>query len=234
MQGSSSEDTKIHSTIAHIIVVFVISSVGMMIVVSFKDLFSIDGPELFLVGVIAFSVLLFFYDDLHTLFTVLLGALTPSSNDDLANYEIEEIYLISTAEGNILYHYAALVDHPTQRASYENGESDTDPDIIDGMLTTVQEFCTDSMKIDERDQLNVLRFGSKKVLIEHGESAYIVVIGRGEDDGEVLELIQQILSRLQRQYGDLLDEWGGDGHGDDDRGARPDLTPFFAPILGYS
>ncbi len=209
----------------------VLASAGMMIIVNAHRVSAVDDIILFIVGLSTTGALILFFYPLREALTRFLEWLAPEFESGRGKeYELDEIYLINCIDGLVMYHYATLVeaDPNDAHSKAEKTEEEAGVNVVGGMLTAVVEFCKESLNIEDRDYLRVLRFGSKKIMIEHGEDVYSVVVGTGEDNGEVSNLLQETLGRLQNQHRRQLEAWDGD------MGSLPDFTPYFAPLISYS
>lgn len=80
------------------------------------------------------------------------------------------------------------------------------------MLTAVQDFMITSVgesDAPERKGLNVLTYGETKVLIEHGEKCYMVVVFDGFQADAIRAQVRRTLETIHRECGEALDEWDG-------------------------
>ena len=99
-----------------------------------------------------------------------------------------------------------------------------DEDLMVGMLTVIQNFLDTSFGLPFRDakgDLNVLSYGNMKLLIEHGELCYMVVVFDGFEIDEMRPHIRKTLDEIHVRYSDALDTWDG----------TPDLGDTINPMI---
>jgi hypothetical protein len=104
-----------------------------------------------------------------------------------------------------------------------------DRDLTAGMLTSVQNFMADTMSYDEADvrgRLKVLTYGDVKLLIEHGECGYLVVVFTGYEFGAMRNDIVRIMGLIDKYYSNILRSWDGD------ETISKDINPIITDMLG--
>ncbi len=221
LPNPTSQLVRLVATVLAVIVIASVSIAGLMLA---RAVMELGDPEVYLTGLLIFGSLMFMFDELRSAFSKLISRLAPMiKSGEFDTYRIEAIYLINCIDGLVMYHHRT---NSGSTGADEDADADT-VNVIGGMLNVVQQFCKDSMNIDDRDYLRVLRFGSKRILIEHGETVYIVLVGTGEDDGHLLALMRQVLTHMDTTHGDRLKNWDGD------MDKLPDFKPFFTPIMSY-
>ncbi|MBI0583383.1 MAG: VCBS repeat-containing protein [Methanomassiliicoccus sp.] len=110
---------------------------------------------------------------------------------------VEEVFII--------YHDGNLMAHETRRL-----KPGMDDQILSSMLVAIQQFVQDSFKDEGSTGLNRMDFGEKKVLVERGERIYLAVVLQGKREGKVPQRMRDTISRTEREYSSVLDEWDGD------------------------
>ncbi len=91
----------------------------------------------------------------------------------------------------------------------ERLETNLDPDIFAGMLTAIEAFVKDSLKImgtDENASLNALSYGDYNILIQSLDNLSLATVIRGEPSEFLIDDMNRILSELQGKFSD----WHGD------------------------
>jgi predicted ATPase len=93
-------------------------------------------------------------------------------------------------------------------------ETDLNPDIFSGMLTTVGSFVQDSLSMltgTEKDGgLNTLGYENYRILIESGKDTNLAVILTGRENEFLINDMREILANVDRDYGRILEDWNGE------------------------
>lgn len=110
--------------------------------------------------------------------------------------KVGEVFLINKHSGVIISHIEI------------NPQIKIDPDLVAGMLTAVNDFCADTLKVKGKG-LNVLSYGGVKLMIEHGECAYMVVIFTGYEIEGMRKDIKKTVETIDREYSNILMKWDG-------------------------
>ncbi|UCE39124.1 MAG: putative Ig domain-containing protein [Thermoplasmata archaeon] len=87
---------------------------------------------------------------------------------------------------------------------------DVDDDILSSMLTAVQEFIRDSFREKSKYGLRRLDFGDSVIHIKKGEHIYIAVVLVGDEPQDLEETLENMVSRIESKYGEILEDWDGD------------------------
>ncbi len=93
-------------------------------------------------------------------------------------------------------------------AKAERQETNLDPDIFAGMLTAIEAFVKDSLKImgtEENASLNALSYGDYNILIQSSGNLSLATVIKGEPSEFLIDDMKRILQELQ----DGLEEWHG-------------------------
>jgi len=111
---------------------------------------------------------------------------------DLENYQIEEIYVIQRNSG-LLFGSAST-------------ENTIDQDVIAGMLTAIKSFVEDAFK-REREDLEMIQYGTYKILLQNFYSYYIAIAISGTmSSTEREELANELLTFAEEQLNELPTE----------------------------
>ena len=110
--------------------------------------------------------------------------------------KVGEVFLIHKHSGVIISHMEI------------NPQIKIDPDLVAGMLTAVNDFLADTLKVKGKG-LNVLSYGGVKLMIEHGECAYMVVIFTGYEIEGMRKDVRKTIETIDKKYSELLMKWDG-------------------------
>ena len=83
----------------------------------------------------------------------------------------------------------------------------TDPEILSGMLSAINEFVNDSM--GGKGQLEAVEYGDKFLVLESGKKFYIVAIVRGQPDRNLHDCIAEQVNYIEKEYSKELAKWNG-------------------------
>src|SRR5439155_22714032 len=89
-------------------------------------------------------------------------------------------------------------------------ESDTDPDVMAGMLTAIMNFARVSFA-EGSDELRRLELGRKTVVIERSPRFILAVAVAGSAPAEMRDEMRVFLERAERRYGPMMARWSGEG-----------------------
>jgi hypothetical protein len=116
--------------------------------------------------------------------------------DASGTFLVEDVFLIHNS-GTLVSKVSRLL------------EEDIDRDIFSGMLTAVQEFVKDSFRQREDVGLKRMDFGTHKILIEHGQYAFLSTIILGGEPRYLPLFMLEVLREVEKKYGSVLDGWKG-------------------------
>ncbi len=105
----------------------------------------------------------------------------------------------------IIYQDGCLLSHQTRRL-----KPGMDDDILGSMLVAIQDFVKDSFRDEPETPLKRLDFGDRKVLVEKGSGVYLAVVLQGEGGEEIPRKMRRVLKDIEREYGEVLEDWDGD------------------------
>ncbi|MEM4729369.1 MAG: PQQ-binding-like beta-propeller repeat protein [Thermoplasmata archaeon] len=109
---------------------------------------------------------------------------------------IEDVFL--------MYRDGRLITHNTRRL-----RPDVDGDILSGMLTAVTAFVKESFREAETEELNELRYGKTKILIERGEYICLAVVVSGVASPKMRDKMRETVRQISQTYADVLENWDG-------------------------
>jgi OOP family OmpA-OmpF porin len=114
-------------------------------------------------------------------------------------YRVEQVFLIHAETGILLVHVAP----PELKVA--------DADLVSGMLTAIQDFVSDSFKVEEEGgRLRTFTVGELTVLVEPGPQAVLAAVVRGHPPDSLLMRLQSTLETLHVQFGHRFAEFDGD------------------------
>ena len=117
-------------------------------------------------------------------------------------YRIEQVFVIHKETGLLLQHVAAT------------DEAVSDPDMVSGMLSAIQDFIRDSFASgdngDSGSDLRSMRTGSRTVVIEPGRHAIAAMVVNGVPPAEKTALLADLVDRLHSGWGSMLASFDGD------------------------
>ena len=109
---------------------------------------------------------------------------------------IEDVFL--------MYRDGRLIAHNTRRL-----RPDVDGDILSGMLTAVTAFVKESFREADTEELNELRYGKTKILIERGEYICLAVVVSGVASPKMREKMKESVGYISQTYMAVLENWDG-------------------------
>ncbi len=112
--------------------------------------------------------------------------------------EVGEIFLIHKERGIIVSHVEI------------SPQIKIDKDIAAGMLSAVQDFLGETLKSAKKKELNILSYGGTKLLIEHGNNCYMVVVFTGYEIEEMRTSVKALMHTIDEKYNTVLSAWDGD------------------------
>lgn len=114
-------------------------------------------------------------------------------------YRIEQVYVIHRETGLLLQHVAA------------GDEAVSDPDMVSGMLSAIQDFIRDSFEQGEAgSDLRSMRTGERTVIVEPGRHAIAAMVVHGVPPAEKVSQLADLVDRLHAGWGALLEVFDGD------------------------
>ncbi len=122
----------------------------------------------------------------------------PPEKEEEKRAVIEDVFVVDKS-GNLLAHHARRM------------QPDMDDDILMGMFTAIQDFMAETFKSqgNESGNLNTLHYGNFRILIEHGEYAYIAMVITGDETPQLRKKLQETVSTIHRKYKSILKDWDG-------------------------
>ena len=111
--------------------------------------------------------------------------------------------------------YASIFDHEKgmMLMDAKNLDSDMDGDILNSMITAVQNFVKDSleqfgMEIEGR-ALNLMQYGDYSIILERGIMASVAAVIEGKVNTFLIKDLKEVIDDLHENEKDAIQNWGG-------------------------
>jgi rubrerythrin len=111
--------------------------------------------------------------------------------------------------------YEAFLIHekgvPLAHVSHQDS-SELEDVVVSGMFTAVQDFINDAFSDESSDdnwELDEMKFGEHKIMIERTKLLYLAVIFEGYGP-KVRSKVKRTLDEINEEYGKVLKDWDGD------------------------
>jgi hypothetical protein len=113
-------------------------------------------------------------------------------------FSVEDVLLVHRESGLLLWHVS------------RDSDALPDSDIISGMLTAVRDFAQDAFGQGKEEELDVVEFGERRILIEAARHAYAAVVVDGiEPTGFRAEMRERIIE-IDHAHEETLRHYDGD------------------------
>jgi predicted regulator of Ras-like GTPase activity (Roadblock/LC7/MglB family) len=124
-----------------------------------------------------------------------------AANKRRGNFVIKDVFLIHKDGLLIKYVGTSL-------------KQDLDEDIVSGMLTGIQSFITHSFSTQSKEKdldwgIKQLKMEDRELMIERGDNIFLTVIYDGTPGQRLPKLLSELVTKIEKKYGDALEEWGG-------------------------
>ncbi len=113
-------------------------------------------------------------------------------------YRVEQAFFIHRATGLLL--------HSIEQPDIHN----QDADLVSSMLSAINDFVSDSFKVEANHSLGSIEVGDLSIWIERGPDSILAVAIRGEAPNSLRTQMQEILENLQTKFSDSLADFSGD------------------------
>jgi len=114
-------------------------------------------------------------------------------------FQIEEIFVIHKATGLLIKHVSAV-----------ESTASVDENLISGMLTAIRDFVAESFKTDTKADLNEIKYGDLKVILEMGRYTYLAVVISGIEPDEFRENLEKLERRIHNRFYKVFRQFDGD------------------------
>jgi predicted ATPase len=93
-------------------------------------------------------------------------------------------------------------------------EMKLDPDVFASMFSVIENFVKDTLDSaatqEKGETLSRIGYGDHTILVEEGTNANLIVTLTGKENEFLINDMKEILRKVQRFYGNVLDRWDGD------------------------
>lgn len=114
-------------------------------------------------------------------------------------FKIEEVFLIHKESGLLLSH-----------VSSRQAEVKVDEDLIGGMLTAIRNFVSEAFETDKTQDLNEIRYGDSKILVDVGHHSYLAIVMSGVEPDRFKDDILNLSRKIHKRYSKPLRLFDGD------------------------
>lgn len=113
-------------------------------------------------------------------------------------YYVDQVFLIHKETGLLLHHLSSSLSVKSE------------PHIVSGMFTAIQDFISDSFNSSEGDALDTLQMGDLTVWVEYGAYANLAVVIKGSPPLELRETMRSALFEVHADCSGDLQSFVGD------------------------
>ena len=115
---------------------------------------------------------------------------------DALPFRIRQIFLIQQQSGLLL--------------ARAGDEETADSDLISAMLTAIRDFVHDSFGPDQDDQLDQVRYGQQRIVVQSGPDVYLAIVYSGIEPEGFHNQLRHFVSELHVNHGPGLRTYNGD------------------------
>ncbi len=109
---------------------------------------------------------------------------------------VEEVFVIDPAGTLLAHRSSTILQHK-------------DEDLVAAMFTAIQSYVKDVFSGGMDEEMRLLEFGERKILMEGGRHHHVAVIYRGRDSGGLAKRLHEVSQRIDEKFGDILADWDG-------------------------
>lgn len=131
---------------------------------------------------------------------------------DALPFRVAELFLVHRESGLLLQH---LSNEP---------ETADQADLVSGMLTAIRDFAHDAFGRGQEGQLDEIQYGTKRILVEASQHAYLAVVVDGIEPAGFRQALRERIIAVENAYAGALAHY--DGNADPFAAVRPDLRPL--------
>jgi hypothetical protein len=114
----------------------------------------------------------------------------------LSKFQTEQAFLVRT-DGKLL-------------ARVSRKDIELDEDIVASMLTALEHFIIHSLTGKEGGKFDELHYGDLKIVLRHGSGILFAVFITGEVTDGLLAKMDEVVTHVERKYGQMIRMWDGD------------------------
>ena len=137
---------------------------------------------------------------------------------DALPFTVREFFLIQHGSGLLLAH-----------GSSDNEDTNSDSDLISGMLTAIRDFVEDSFGQNASgEELEEIQYGDQRIIIESGTAVYLAVVVNGIEPEGFHGFMHKFMAELHVAHGPVLRDFDGDP--DSIAAIEPDIDDFAVEV----
>ncbi len=131
---------------------------------------------------------------------------------DALPFAIYQVFVIQRGSGLLLRHLDLTPGEYSQ----------SDADLISGMLTAIRDFARDSFGTgDDSAELDEISYGRSRIIVQNGPEAYIATVIDGIESEGYRGKLRMLVSEVNLQYGRQIQAYDG----------SPESLPYLDPLL---
>jgi len=111
-------------------------------------------------------------------------------------YEIEQLFLV--------YNDGRLLAHRQKRMTAQVSN-----DLLTGMLTALKGFIKESLRDQDKGELDEMKYGDMKIAIEHGKDVYLAAFISGYVTDKLKSEMKTVLRKVETDFEPVLKSWDG-------------------------
>ncbi len=184
MSGGTRDAGRSSLFLLELVILFLLMGVFSLLLMSFYGGAADASPAVLLAAAGPLSIL--------AVLVVVLGLSRPEG--------VEEVFLVHDS-GLLLVHFSKTV------------RPEKDRDIVVGMLTAVQGFIKEAFSKSSLDDLRMMDFGDRKILIRKGTHSYLALVVRGRTPFGLPGRMKRTLEHVERTYREAIEKWNGSADG---------------------
>ncbi|MCP5054383.1 MAG: hypothetical protein GY940_44865 [bacterium] len=114
-------------------------------------------------------------------------------------FSVDQVFLIRRDSGLLLHQVQSGLD------------TSKDGDMVSAMLKAIQDFVTDSFKVDRNEEgLETIQVGDFSIWIAQGEYAILAGVIRGNAPEDIRQLLKKSLQRIEHEFRDEFEAFEGE------------------------
>jgi hypothetical protein len=120
-------------------------------------------------------------------------------------FRVAELFLVHRESGLLLMHLSNEPD-----ATGNGPDAADNSDLISGMLTAIRDFASDAFGRGQEGQLDEIQYGTRRILIEASQHAYLAVVVDGIEPATLREAMRDRVMACENTYHRALIDYDGD------------------------
>jgi len=137
-------------------------------------------------------------------------------------YRVEHVFLIHAKSSLALKHLSSP------------DVIERDPDLISGLLASINNFAEDAFKVDESEHLDSFTVGSLTVQLYMSANTLLAVVVRGNPPADLQLLAQKTVENIQLKYGDELLKFNGEQIVSEHESSFNGIDDLLSPLISMA